>query len=363
MTVDWLKLLTAVATALGVAMLLFIAFGLTTYFVGRRRPPVADFRRRAKVPFRILVVIVAVNPVIEILRPSDSGSRWWEVGAVTARILTIVAIGWLATTIVLFFVDAGLRRYRVEGTDNRRVRQIRTQTTIIRRLIVTVAIVLVVGAVLVTLPNARALGTSVLASAGLVSVVAALAAQTVLGNVFAGIQIAFNDALRLDDVVVIDEQQGRVTELTLTYVVVLLWDERCMVLPCTYFTTNHFLNLTRNSAKILGTVELDLDWNVDVDALRSEFERMLDGDDRWDRRSSGLVVTAATNGCIRVRAAMTAADVSTLWNLRAHVREHLVRWLRQHGHAGLPRQRFEVVAGDVPPVAPRAIEQPPLPVD
>src|SRR3712207_3167437 len=165
-----------------------------------------------------------------------------------------------------------------------------------------------------TFPGARAAGTSLFASAGVLSVVAGLAAQSSLANVFAGLQLAFTDAMRGDDVVVVGGERGRIEEITMTYIVVHLWDDRRLILPSTYFTTTPFQNWTRRQADLLGTVEMDLDWSVPVDEMRQELTRLLEASDLWDGRVGVLQVTEATGGYVRVRALASARDAPTLFD-------------------------------------------------
>ncbi len=143
--------------------------------------------------------------------------------------------------------------------------------------------------------------------------------------------------------VIVEEEWGWVEEITLSYVVVRLWDDRRMVLPSTYFTKTPFQNWTRHSSELLGAVELDVDWRVDVEGMRAELDRILDGTELWDGRTKVLQVTEAVAGLVRVRALVTATDAARLWDLRCHVREELVTWVQVRDGDGLPRQRIEVV--------------------
>jgi small-conductance mechanosensitive channel len=229
---------------------------------------------------------------------------------------------------------------------------VRTQISLLRRLAVVVIGVLAAAAMLLTFPSARAAGASILASAGVISLVAGLAAQTSLANVFAGLQLALTDAIRVDDVVVVEEEWGRIEEITLTYVVVHIWDDRRMVLPSTYFTTTPIENWTRKESAVLGSVELDVDWSMPFDAMRAELDRLLADNALWDRRVGVLQVTDAVGSVIRVRALLSAQDAGALFDLRCQVRECLVAWLqREHGH-GLPRVRLDgaAAAADSPVV-------------
>ena len=170
-----------------------------------------------------------------------------------------------------------------------------------------------------------------------------ISAQSTLANVFAGIQLAFSDAIRVDDVVIAEKEWGRIEEITLTYVVVHIWDDRRMVLPSTYFTSTPFENWTRSSSELLGSIEIDLDWRVSPVAMRAELERILARTEIWDGRASVLQVTDAVGGFVRVRILVTAVDAPTLFDLRCFVREQMVEWLQTQDPAAIPRTRVQMV--------------------
>ncbi|MGN6129996.1 MAG: mechanosensitive ion channel family protein [Nocardioidaceae bacterium] len=348
--VTWSQFLIALGSALGVALATVVGFHLVVRLLGHKWRPARHLSAHAAVPFRLFVGLAAVTVVVGTSHPADVPPTWWQPLHLTLRVLTIGAAGWLVAELLLFLEDIPLRRYRTDVRDNRAARRMRTQVLILRRLTVAAVVVLTLGAVLLSFPGVRTVGASLLASAGVISVIAAVAAQSTLGNLFAGVQVAFSDAIRLDDVVIVEEEWGRIEEITLSYVVVRLWDDRRMVLPCTYFTTHPFQNWTRTTSALLGAVESDGEWGVDVAALRAELDRVLHTTDLWDGRTQVLQVTDAVAGLVRVRALMTAQDAGKLFDLRCLVRETLVRWIHEHGH-GLPRQRLEVVEPlDVAPV-------------
>ncbi|MDN4175737.1 mechanosensitive ion channel [Nocardioides sp. SOB77] len=337
----WTDDLVAGGVALAVAVLVIGVSWVAASLLGRRWEPAAHLHRVVRIPFRVLVVVLALRPVLDrVERSLDVDWGWLHQ---TEEVLTIVAVGWLLTAGVLFVEDLGLRRNRTDVPDNRHARRLRTQVLIIRRLTIAGGVVVVTGAVLMSFPGVETVGASVLASAGLISVVAAVAAQSTLSNVFAGLQLAFSDAVRLDDVVIVDEEWGWIEEITLSYVVVRAWDDRRLVLPCTYFTSTPFQNWTRHSSELLGAVELDVDWRVDVAGMREELDRVLERTELWDGRVKVLQVTDAVGGWVRVRVLVTASDAARLFDLRCFVREQLVGWVREHEHAGLPRQRVELV--------------------
>ena len=190
----------------------------------------------------------------------------------TLAIALIASAAWLLAQVFLFFVDSGTKRYKLTESDSFSARKARTQLQIIRRLVVAVIVIFALGAILMTFDEVRAVGASVLASAGVASIVAGLAAQSILGNLFAGVQLAFSEAIRVGDVVVVQGEWGKIREITLSYVVLEVWDQRTLVLPCTYFTTTPFENWTKLGKALLGTVYFDLDWRVDVDGMGLDSE-------------------------------------------------------------------------------------------
>jgi small-conductance mechanosensitive channel len=287
-----------VSAALGALAAIVITAVVAFVFrrIARRERWVQRFVDRVRRPFRIvlLIALVWIALTVAVDDPEWSGTIFF-----VARILMIAAGAWLVASLALFFEDAGLDRYRIDVADNRVARRVRTQVLILRRLTVVVIVIVAIASILLTFPGAQAVGGSILASAGVVSIVAGLAAQSSLANVFAGMQLAFSDAIRVDDVVIVETEWGRVEEITLTYVVVHLWDDRRMVLPSTYFTSTPFQNWTRRNSELLGAVEFDLDWRVSPAQMREELDRVLAETELWDGRASVLQVTDAVGGYVR----------------------------------------------------------------
>ena len=338
-------------TVLAVLLALVVAFVLTTVIagvvrrLGRRSPLVGDFARRVRRPLRALLMVIAVWIAIRLV--TNPGVGWLPAVEHLMLILFIIMGAWFIGALAFVVEDSVLKRYRTDVADNRHARRVRTQISLVRRLTVALIVVLAMSGVLLTFPQARAAGASLLASAGLISIVAGLAAQTSLANVFAGMQIAFTDAIRVDDVVVLEGEWGRIEEITMTYVVVHLWDDRRLIMPCTYFTNTPFQNWTRRAAELLGTVEIDVDWDVPLAPMRAELKRLLETSPLWDKRVGILQVTDAVGGFVRVRALASAADAGTLFDLRCYVREGLVDWLHRVAPQGLPRTRLMRGAPDV----------------
>lgn len=239
-------------------------------------------------------------------------------------------------------------RLGIDRPDNLDARRRYTQLRVLRRVLVSIIAVVGFIVALLYLPGARELGTGLLASAGIAGLVIGLAAQRALGNLFAGFQIAFTQPIRLDDVVVVEGEWGRIEEITLTYVVIEIWDQRRLILPIAYFLEHPFTNWTRESAAILGTVFLYVDYEVDIEALRAELKRLVEASADWDGRVCGLAVTDCKENALELRALVSASDGGAAWNLRCAVREGLVGYLKRMHPESLPRLRAEIIRPETP---------------
>ncbi len=230
-------------------------------------------------------------------------------------------------------------KYDINARDNLKARTIYTQMRILKRIVYVIIFILSFGAILMTFDKVRQIGTSILASAGILGIIIGFAAQRSIGTFLAGIQIAITQPIRLDDVVVIENEWGRIEEITLTYVVVRIWDQRRLILPITYFLEKPFQNWTRQSAEILGTVFLYVDYTVPVSAVREELRRILTQSDLWDQRVCTLQVTDTTDRSVELRALVSASDSSKAWELRCLVREKLMEFLQKKYPKSLPKIR------------------------
>jgi small-conductance mechanosensitive channel len=345
----------AVAGAAGAAIVFVEIVHWIVKRIGRRSALAADLARTMHRPFLATVTLTAVQQAVRIWAGDFPGRS----GVVHVLVLLcIAAAAWLVGATLLVLEDMALARWRTDVPDNLKSRRIKTQVVMLRRVTVAAIVVLTIGVMLMTFPDIRALGASVLASAGLISVVAALAAQSTLGNVFAGLQLAFSDAIRVDDVVVVEQEWGRIEEITLTYVVLQIWDDRRLILPTSYFTTKPFQNWTRTSSAVLGTAEIDVDWATPIEPVRAELQRVCEDSDLWNGKVCVLQVTEAIDGRIRLRALVSANDAAALWDLRCLVRERLVGWIWEHQRAAVPRLRAEVEPAGPVPVQPDRRHEP-----
>lgn len=329
----------ALAAAIAGAWLVGTIASLILRIIAKRATWPDPLIRHTRTPFRAFVGVILFWIGGAIVSLGEPWAAAFNHGALVAVIITFA---WLATGFVRFGFLIASGRYDIDVSDNRVARKVHTQLRVLQQVVVVVVWLLGLGAALLTFPGVQAFGASLLASAGIVSVVAGIAAQSLLANVFAGVQLAFTDAIRVDDVVIANGEWGRIEDITLTYVVVHIWDDRRLVLPSTYFTTTPFENWTRNDSALLGSVMFDVDWTISPSAMRKELQRALEADDRWDGRVGNVQVTDAVDGNVRVRVLVSASDAGSLWDLRCAVREHLVEWVqRQRG--GMPRTRVELV--------------------
>ncbi|MFD7641286.1 mechanosensitive ion channel family protein [Kitasatospora sp. NPDC059795] len=298
--------------------------------------PVWESLRRCRIPLQLslLTAILLASPFLRRVFPSQDG-----VVRHTALLALIASLGWLTVRVLTAALEAVFARYQTVTEDASRIQRVETQLGLVRRVGSAVIWVVTVGALLLTYDAMRTVGASLLASAGLIGIVAGIAAQSALGNFFAGLQIAFSDTVRIGDTVVLEGQQGTVEEITLSYLVLRLWDYRRLVVPVSYFVSKPFENWTRRDPGLLAWVLLHLDHRTPIDALRAELERFLATTDLWDGQEWSLTVTDTTPSTIVVRAMMTARDPDAAATLKLATREHLLAHLGTHHPESLPRIR------------------------
>jgi small-conductance mechanosensitive channel len=343
-----LTALLVVVVAAGAALVLAEAVHLTVRRLARRSRMLHDLQRTAHHPFRVLLVLYAVHLALR----TGIGAFPGRAGVLHALLIAVIAaLAWLVGALFLVLEDVTESRWRTDVPDNMKARRVRTQVVILRRVTVAAIVVVAFGVVLLTFPAVRSVGASVLASAGVAGIIAAVGAQGMLANVFAGLQLAFSDAVRIDDVVVVEDEWGKIEELTLTYVAVQIWDDRRLILPTSYFTSKPFQNWTRTGSAVLGTAELDVDWSTPVEDVRAELRSVCEGTELWDGRVCVLQVTDAVGGMVRLRALVSSPDAPALWDLRCLVREHLVAWVWERRRGALPRFRADIAASTPQPAA------------
>ena len=292
-------------------------------------------------PLRILIPLLLVYLSIPYVKNGLS-EYWANFIDKSLIVIFIIGVGWLLTRLTHVLQDVLLQQYSLDVSDNLKARKVHTQTQLIRKILVFIIILLSFAAILMNFEQFRELGTGLLASAGVAGLVIGFAAQKTLANLLAGIQIAVTQPIRLDDVVIVEGEWGRIEEITLTYVVVRIWDLRRLILPISYFLEKPFQNWTRVSANILGTVFLHVDYTVPIDEIRQELGRILEESELFDGEVWRLHTTEAGDRTVELRALMSAPDSPTAWELRCEVREKLVDFVQKNYPDGLPRIRTEL---------------------
>lgn len=253
----------------------------------------------------------------------------------------IAAIGWLVVVASSIIFDIISSRFRLDVADNLVARRTQTQIQMLHRIVVVIVSIVTLSVMLMTFPAIKHIGISLLASAGLAGLVIGTAMKSTISNLIAGVQIAFTQPIRLEDAVVVEGEWGWVEEIGTTYVVVRIWDLRRLILPLSYFLEHPFQNWTRNSADLLGSILIQVDYTVPVEDLRKELRRIVGTTDKWRGQVCVLQVTDATANGIQIRALVDARDSGTSWDLRCYVREKLIQYLQEKYPQCLPVVRTE----------------------
>ena len=289
---------------------------------------------------RVMLLVIAIMLAVPLL----------GLPATTAGIVSkLTSIALILAVAALLFRCVGisqrlvLSRFDINLADNLRARQVYTQIHVLSRIVYVVIGVFTVSAVLMLFQEVRHLGTSLLASAGIVGIIAGFAAQKTLSNLFAGFQIALAQPVRQDDVVVVEGEWGRVEEITLSYIVVHIWDDRRLVLPLSYFIEKPFQNWTRTSAAITGSVFVWVDYSFPVETGRQALKAIIESNPLWDKRFWNLQVSDARENAIQLRILATSSDSSRAWDLRCDIREQFIAYVQSNHPDALPRYRAEVL--------------------
>ena len=328
--------------AVGVALIAHrLFFRLLTIVVPRSGKGFrTEVFRRVRGPVRLAFILIALRAIAPELAV-DEGA-----GAVIGRVLqlgVIALIGWIAVSVLRALADVSRRRYRIDVDDNLVARKHRTQLMLLQRVGIGLVVV-TVAAMLMTFPSVRQYGVSLFASAGVAGIVIGFAAQSILANLIAGIQIALTQPIRIEDAVVVENEWGWVEEIAATYVVIRLWDWRRLVLPISYFIEKPFQNWTRETAGIIGTVIWQVDYAMSFARMREKLDEFLKQSKLWDGKVGVLQVIDTTERTVTIRALMSAHNSPTAWDLRCEIREKMLVWMQEDCPEGLPRLRNDVTA-------------------
>jgi len=337
----WIRFCVVLATALLVGFIIhYMSFLILERLTKHTKNTFDDSMvKYCREPSRLVILLIVVSFILPLL---NLPPKILELLKHIISLCFIASVAWLLIQMSFALEDVILRRYEIDIKDNLQARKIRTQLQVFKRIVVVVIGIITLAAMLMTFDKVRQLGTSILASAGIVGIIVGMAAQRTIATFLAGIQIAVTQPIRVDDAVIVENEWGRIEEITLTYVVVRIWDLRRLVLPITYFIEKPFQNWTRVTADIIGSVFLYVDYTVPIQKLREELHQILKNSKLWDGKVCVLQVTNATERTVELRALMSAPDAPTAWNLRCEVREKLIEFIQKHYPDGLPKVRAEL---------------------
>ena len=283
-------------------------------------------------PLFLLLTLPLIDLSLSVRKPLDQMLGIW----------TIIGISWLLIKLFNIMKTFILSHYEMSVKDNLEARRTSTQLTVIQRVWEFLVILVAVSLILMTFDKIRQIGVSLLASAGIAGIIIGFAAQRSIATLIAGIQIAITQPIRIDDVVIVENEWGVIEEITLTYVVVRIWDQRRLIVPITFFIEQPFQNWTRKTAELIGTVFIYADYRAPIDELRRELEKIVAETPLWDKRVAKMQVTNATDKTIELRALVSAENSSNAWELRCLVREKLISYLQQNYPESLPLIRVEL---------------------
>jgi small-conductance mechanosensitive channel len=336
----WTRFALIVVVALLVAGFLHRLADVLLRRFALRHPMGASIIARANAPMEMIVPLAML--LLALRAAPDEPARLIDGIEHIVGVALIASCTWFLVRCI-GALDATVSRYNpIDLEDNLHARRVQTQARVLSRTGMVVTVLLGIGVALMTFPTVRQFGASLLASAGLAGLAVGLAAKPVLGNLIAGLQIALTQPIRIDDVVVIEGEWGRIEEITSTYVVVRIWDERRLVVPLQYFIENPFQNWTRTNSQVLGSAMLWVDYGLPLDPLRTEMERLCKAAPEWDGRVCVLQVVETSDRAMQLRALVSSSNSGKSWDLRCKLREGLIAFVQRDYPQYLPRTRTDL---------------------
>lgn len=337
--VIWLPVLGSMLVGVALAIAVFRLGERVLRRATREAPVAASVAASIRAPAEWSLPALFVNLVLQ--GAPDDAVGLSSVQRLMALLL-IACLTWLVSSAIRGTAQGVIKSNPTSAADNLQARRVQTQTRVLSRILQGLVLLIGMAMMLMTFPAARQIGASLLASAGVVGIVAGFAARPVLGNLIAGLQIGLSQPIRLDDVVVVENEWGVIEKITGTYVVVRIWDQRRLIVPLHWWIEKPFQNWTRNSAELIGTVFLWVDYRMPLAPLRAELQRICEASVHWDRRMAMIQVTEASPHAMQLRCLVTSASASPCWDLRCEVREGLLDFMQREYPDHLPRQRAEV---------------------
>ncbi|RTL52999.1 MAG: mechanosensitive ion channel [Bradyrhizobiaceae bacterium] len=334
---NWLVTVILLAVAAGAALLVYAAIvTLMRQTFGARHPQLRTLLTNSKGPLRLGLIVLAMSLAVRLAPISDAAAT---IIANVLNVAFIALLGWIAATAVQIFSQIYLFRFKLDTADNLLARKHVTQIRILTRAADVLIFIVTLAAALMTFDQVRQYGVSLFASAGVAGLAVGLAARPLMSNLIAGVQIAVAQPIRLDDVVIVENEWGTIEEITTAYVVIKLWDWRRMVVPLSYFIEKPFQNWTRETSALIGSVFLYVDYTAPIDALRKKLDDIVRGSGLWDGQVVVLQVSDAKESTMELRALVSARSAPAAWDLRCEVREQLIAYLQEHHPEALPRSR------------------------
>ena len=293
-------------------------------------------------PFRLLLSLMTLSLLLHYMQLSGDIR---DLLNHTLLIATIIEISWFLMRMLIVLEQFILQHYAAKVRENEAARKISTHVSLARKILNVLLVLFALAGVLMTFDTVRHVGMSILASAGIAGIILGFAAQKSLTTLISGIQIAITQPISIDDMVVVENERGRIEEITLTYVVVQLWDQRRLIVPITWFIDRPFQNWSRTSPELLGSVFFYTDYTVNPETLRHELERVVSSTPLWDGRVAKLQITNITDKSVEIRALVSAANFSNVWDLRCLVREQLIEFIKSNYPGWLPKVTMEMEQG------------------
>lgn len=346
----WISVLVQLLIAIPVATLLH---HIATALLRKLAAPLPYSRRLVEYGHRAGGVLIFLLLVQILLRHADDGLPDITLARHFNALALVTALTWLGVRCVRAIAHTILELHPADTADNFHARRVQTQTRLLARSAMVLIILVGTASALMTLPLLRQIGTSLLASAGVAGLVVGFAAKPVLGNLLAGMQIALTQPIRLDDVVIVQNEWGQIEEITGTYVVVRIWDHRRLVVPLQWFIENPFQNWTRRTSDILGTVFFWVDYRMPLAPLRAQAQKICAASPEWDKRLCLIQVVEANERAMQLRVLVSAGDAGKTWDLRCRVREGLIDFVQREYPAFLPRVRTATVPASDPSPSPQ----------
>ncbi len=334
----WNLLIVAFAVLIAFVLRLFLAWLVKKSTLSSDYSFIRSVIRRMAVPVNVFLPLFILNILKDELRLRHSQMIVFDK---LLQILLTVAVSLILIAIIKIVEDYVVYKYDLKKPDNLRERKIRTQLQFIRRLAIGLIVTLTLCLIFLSFDNLRKLGAGLLTGVGIGGIIIGFAAQRSLANFLAGLQIAFTQPIRLDDVLVVEGEWGRVEEITLTYVVVMVWDQRRLILPINYFIEKPFQNWTRIGSELLSAAMIYVDYTAPVEVIRAEFLRFIKTQALWDGRIAVLQVTDFREKTVELRCLVSTNNAGHAFDLRCLVREHLLQFIQNNYPASLPRTRVE----------------------